>query len=191
MPFDALVAVTRQKALSDALDDHRVNPVPWETLAVHKVEQQRRYGPSFWYRHQAVVSIMLVVASPAAGALAAASGGFTAHSGVLAITGSFVWMCMVALLTGTGMVRLRAGSHWEEREVLTYGDLPEPIAKVARVLQGDVPRARLILGELKRRGDRAGSVPADRARRRVRLPRHLGRRSGDCLRGLGPPRLSR
>ena len=26
----------------------------------------------------------------------------------------------------------------------------EPIAKVARVLQGDVPRARLILGELKR-----------------------------------------
>ena len=117
MPFDALVAVTRQKALSDALDDHRLNPVSWETLAAHKVEQQRRYGPSFWYRHQAVVSIMLVVASPAAGAIAAASGGFTAHSGVLAITGSFVWMCMVALITGTGLVRLRAGSHWEEREV--------------------------------------------------------------------------
>ena len=186
MPFDALVAVTRQKALSDALDDHRVTPVPWETLAAHKVEQQRRYGPSFWYRHQAVVSIMLVVASPAAGALAAASGGFTAHSGVLAITGSFVWMCMVALLTGTGMVRLRAGSHWEEREVLTYGDLPEPIAKVARVLQGDVPRARLILGELKREETVLDPVPTDRARRRVRLPRHLGRRSGDCLRGLRP-----
>ena len=60
---------------------------------------------------------MLVVASPAAGAIAAASGGFNAHSGVLAITGSFVWMCMVALVTGTGIVRLRAGSHWEEREV--------------------------------------------------------------------------
>ncbi len=117
MPFDALVAVTRRKALSDALDDHRLDPVSWEKLAAHKVEQQRRYGPSFWYRHQAIVSIMLVVASPAAGALAAASGSFNAHSGVLAITGSFVWMCMVALVTGTGMVRLRAGSHWEEREV--------------------------------------------------------------------------
>ncbi len=60
---------------------------------------------------------MLVVTSPAAGAIAAASGGFNAHSGVLAITGSFVWMCMVALITGTGMIRLRAGSHWEERQV--------------------------------------------------------------------------
>ena len=119
MPFDALVAVTRQKALSDALEDHRLNPVPWETLAEHKAAQQRRYGPSFWHRHQAAVSIMLVVASPVAGAIAAASGGFTAHSGVLAITGSFVWMCMVALITGTGLVRLRAGSHWEEREVST------------------------------------------------------------------------
>ncbi|MGC1410870.1 MAG: hypothetical protein WA864_18235 [Acetobacteraceae bacterium] len=150
MPFDALVAVTRRKALSDALDDHRLDPVSWEKLAAHKVEQQRRYGPSFWYRHQAIVSIMLVVASPAAGALAAASGSFNAHSGVLAITGSFVWMCMVALVTGTGMVRLRAGSHWEEREVLTFDDVPEPIAKFARILKGDVPRARVILGELKR-----------------------------------------
>jgi hypothetical protein len=150
MPFDALVAVTRRKTLSDALDDHRLDPVPWETLAAHKVEQQRRYGPSFWYRHQAVVSIMLVVASPAAGAVAAGIGGFTAHSGVLAITGSFVWMCMVALITGTGMIRLRAGSHWEEREVLTYSNFPEPIARVARLLQSDIPHARLIIGELRR-----------------------------------------
>jgi hypothetical protein len=150
MPFDALVAVTRRKTLSDALDAHRLDPVRWETLAAHKIEQRRRYGPSFWYRHQAAVSILLVIASPAAGAMAAATGGFTAHSGVLAITGSFVWMCMVALLTGTGIIRLRAGSHWEEREVLTIADLPEPIAKVARQLQTDVPQARLILGELKR-----------------------------------------
>ena len=150
MPFDALVAVTRQKTLSDALDDYGVKPVPWSTLAAHKLEQQRRYGPSFWYRHQAAVSIMLVVASPAAGAVAAAVGGFSAHSGVLAITGSFVWMCLVALITGTGLVRLRAGSHWEEREVLSYADVPEPIARVARVLRSDVPDARMVLGELKR-----------------------------------------
>ena len=32
----------------------------------------------------------------------------------------------------------------------TYDDVPEPIAKLARVLKDDVPRARVILGELKR-----------------------------------------
>ncbi len=59
---------------------------------------------------------------------------------------------MVALVTGTGMVRLRAGSHWEERDVSTafLADVPEPIARVARLLHDDVPGARLILGELKR-----------------------------------------
>ncbi len=150
MPFDALVAVTRQKTLADTLEDHNLTPVAWQMLAEHKADQQRRNGPSFWHRHQAMLSIMLVVTSPAAGAIAAASGGFNAHSGVLAITGSFVWMCMVALITGTGMIRLRAGSHWEEREVLTYADIPEPIARVARVLKSEIPRTRLILGELKR-----------------------------------------
>ena len=150
MPFDALVAVTRQRALTEALEDHRLSPVPWQALAEHKAAQQRKYGPSFWHRHQTVLSIMLVVTSPAAGAIAAASGGFNAHSGVLAITGSFVWMCLVALITGTGMIRLRAGSHWEERQVLTFADAPEPIARVARLLKSEVPGARLILGELKR-----------------------------------------
>ena len=154
MPFDALVAVTRQRALSDTLDDHRLNPVPWETLAAHKVAQQRRYGPSFWYRNQTILSILLVVASPMAGAVAGASGGFSAHSGVLAITGSFVWMCMVALITGTGLIKLRAGSHWEERQIpvgfLDDSDVPSPIARVTRLVHDDMPGARLILGELKR-----------------------------------------
>ena len=154
MPFDALVAVTRQRALSDTLEDYGLTPVPWETLAEHKVAQQRRYGPSFWYRNQPVLSILLVVASPMAGAVAGASGGFSAHSGVLAITGSFVWMCMVALITGTGLIKLRAGSHWEERQVpigfLSTNNVPAPIARVARLLHDDLPGARLILGELKR-----------------------------------------
>jgi len=150
MPFDALVAVTRHKTLTDILEDHGLKPVSWQTLAEHKVEQQQRNGPSFWHRHQAMLSILLVITSPAAGAIAAASGGFNAHSGVLAITGSFVWMCMVALITGTGMIRLRAGAHWEEREVLTFDDVPEPIARVGRLLKGEMPRGRLILGELKR-----------------------------------------
>ncbi|HET6197222.1 MAG TPA: hypothetical protein VFE12_15785 [Acetobacteraceae bacterium] len=150
MPFDALVAAPRQKTIADLLEDHRLSAVPWKQLAEHKAAQQQKYGPSFWHRHQAAVSILLVVTSPLAGAIAAASGGFNAHSGVLAITGSFVWMCMVALITGTGMIRLRGGSHWEEREVLTYADVPEPIARVARALKAEMPRTRLILGELKR-----------------------------------------
>ena len=33
MPFDALVAVTRQRAISDSLEDHSLKAVPWETLA--------------------------------------------------------------------------------------------------------------------------------------------------------------
>jgi hypothetical protein len=154
MPFDALVAVARQRALSDALDDHGLTPVSWEKLATHKAEQQRRFGPSFWYRHQAAVSILLVVASPVAGAIAGMSGGFTAHSGVVAITGSFVWMCIVALITGTGLIKLRAGSHWEEREVsarfLAWDEVPAPIAKAARTLHEELPGSRLILGELLR-----------------------------------------
>jgi hypothetical protein len=152
MPFDALVAVRQEKTLSDALEEHGLRPVSWETLAQHKAAQQRRFGPSFWYRHQTALSILLVVASPVAGAVAGASGGFNAHSGVLAITGSFVWMCMVALITGTGLVRLRAGSHWEERQIAVglLGDIPEPVARTARTLQRELPRSRLILGELKR-----------------------------------------
>ncbi|HET7880260.1 MAG TPA: hypothetical protein VFL55_05190 [Acetobacteraceae bacterium] len=150
MPFDALVAAPRQSTIADLLEDHRLMPVPWKQLAEHKAAQQQKFGPSFWHRHQAAVSILLVVTSPLAGAIAAASGGFSAHSGVLAITGSFVWMCMVALITGTGIIRLRAGAHWEEREVLSYADVPEPIARVARLLKSEAPRARLILGELKR-----------------------------------------
>lgn len=152
MPFDALVAVTRQRALSDALEDHGLKPVPWEALMAHKAAQQQRFGPSFWYRHQTALSIFLVVASPLAGAVAGASGGFTAHSGVLAITGSFVWMCLVALITGTGLIRLRAGSHWEEREVpLGYlSEVPEPISRIARLLRDELPGSRLVLGELMR-----------------------------------------
>jgi len=154
MPFDALVAVTPQRAISEALESHGITPVSWETLAAHKAAQQRRYGPSFWHRHQAVLSVMLVVASPVAGAIAGCSGGFSAHSGVLAITGSFAWMCLVALVTGTGLIRLRAGSHWEERYVsgvFLRGDaVPAPIATVARKLHAEVPGAKLILGELMR-----------------------------------------
>jgi hypothetical protein len=154
MPFDALVAVTPRRTVSDALDRHNLTPVSWEDLVAHKQAQQRRFGPSFWYRHQAALSIGLVLASPGVGVLVGATQGFTPHSSALTIASSFVWMCLVALVTGTGLVRLRAGSHWAERVVpasfLGGGAVPEPIARIARSLQRDVPEAALILGELKR-----------------------------------------
>ena len=187
MPFDALVAVTRQRAISNSLEDHGLKAVPWETLAEHKVAQQRRYGPSFWYRNQTILSILLVVASPMAGAVAGASGGFSAHSGVLAITGSFVWMCMVALITGTGLIKLRAGSHWEERQVsvsfLADADIPEPIARVTgcrRRCAGSAADPRR--AEAGRDGTR--SLHPHRAGWRVRLPGHLGHRTRGRLRTM-------
>lgn len=153
MPFDAMLAPPRQTAISDALVSHRLAPVSWEYLADHKLAQQRRFGPSFWYRHQAALSIMLVVASPMVGAGVGAIQGFSADSSALTVASSFVWMCLIALITGTGLIKLRAGAHWEERHVvgdfLTAFAVPDQIAEPARRLQRLVPGSRLVLGELK------------------------------------------
>src|SRR5215472_7900419 len=152
MPFDAMVAVTRQRTVSETLERHELVPVAWGALAAHKQSQLEKFGPSFWYRHQAALSMALVVASPAVGAIAGAIQGFTAHSSALTIGSSFAWMCMVAVITGTGLIRLRAGSHWRERWIAVglLGELgvPEPIAATARLLQRDLPGSTLILGEL-------------------------------------------
>jgi hypothetical protein len=140
--------------ISDALLRLNLTTVSWKLLAEHKIAQQRRFGPSVWYRYQSALSIGLVIASPAVGALVGATQGFTPHSSALTIASCFIWMCMVALVTGTGLIRLRAGSHWEERLVpgglLAGNDVPEPIARIARTLQLEVPGSRLVLGELKR-----------------------------------------
>jgi hypothetical protein len=152
MPFDAMVATARPRTVSEALDRHHLTPVAWHLLAAHKQTQREKFGPSFWYRHQAVVSMILVVASPGVGLLAGAIYGFGSHSGALTIGGSFAWMCLIAVVTGTGLIRLRAGSHWRERWIpaAMLGDLgvPEPIAVAARVLRSDLPASTLILGEL-------------------------------------------
>jgi hypothetical protein len=154
MPFDALVAAPRQIAIQDALETLRLTPVPLEKLADHKLAQQRKFGPSFWFRHQTAVSMTLIAASPLIGALVGAIQGFTPHSSALAVASSFIWMCMVALLTGTGLVKLRAGAYWEERYVpvgaLDNLEVPAPIAVVARSVQRMVPDAGLVVGELKR-----------------------------------------
>ncbi len=154
MPFDALVAAPRQIAIQDALETLGLTPVPVATLVDHKLAQQRKFGPSFWFRHQTAVSMTLIAASPVIGAFVGAIQGFTPHSSALAVASSFIWMCMVALLTGTGLVKLRAGAYWEERYVsggaLDNLEVPSSIAVVARSVQRMVPDSGLVLGELKR-----------------------------------------
>jgi hypothetical protein len=63
-------------------------------------------------------------------------------------------MCLVAMLTGTGLVKLRAGASWQERRVtadeLDELRLPSQIATVARSIQRMVPDTTITLGELKR-----------------------------------------
>ncbi len=154
MPFDALVAAPRQSDLFDALDTHRITPVSWATLVDHKLAQQEKFGPSFWFRHQTKVSIALIATSPVVGTVVGALQGFSPHSSALAVASSFMWMCFVAMLTGTGLVKLRAGASWEERTV-TADDLdelrvPSQIAAVARSIQRMVPDTTIVLGELKR-----------------------------------------
>jgi hypothetical protein len=154
MPFDAMVAVTRQRTVSEALARHGLSPVPLGVLATHKQAQREKFGPSFWYRHQAAVSMILVVASPAVGVLAGVIYGFGGHSSAVTIGSSFAWMCMVAVVTGMGLIRLRAGSHWRERWVpaalLDDLGIPEPIVAKARLLRRDLPQSSLVLGELMR-----------------------------------------
>ncbi len=139
---------------SDALDRLHLTPVSWQELTAHKQAQQQKFGPSIWFRHQAALSITLVLMAPMVGLIVGAIQGFTPNSGTLSIACSFAWMCVVAVVTGTGLVRLRAGSQWEERLVpasfLGSGAVPEPIARVTRALQRHVPDAAVIVGELKR-----------------------------------------
>src|SRR5256885_14307990 len=112
MPFDAMVAVTRQRTVSEALARHGLSPVPLGVLATHKQAQREKFGPSFWYRHQAAVSMILVVASPAVGVLAGVIYGFGGHSSAVTIGSSFAWMCMVAVRSEERRVGKECRSRW-------------------------------------------------------------------------------
>jgi hypothetical protein len=153
MPFDALVAFTRPKPLLDVLADLGVTPVSQDLLETHKRAQLERFAPSFWYRHQPLLPAALL---GSVGCMAATGGlsqrmigGGSPLSGWLTLA----WMCVIGLLIGAGVFRVRAGSHWEERWVpvdwLADLGVPEPIALLARDLCRLVPGSVLILGELK------------------------------------------
>lgn len=153
MPFDALVAPEQPTSLPDMLARLGVTPVSLETLEAHKQAQLERFAPSFWYRHQPLLPAALL---GSVGCMAA-TGGVTQQMipGGSPVSGwvTLGWMCVIGLLIGAGVFRVRAGSHWEERWVpadwLPGLGVPEPIALLARELCRQVPGAALILGELK------------------------------------------
>ena len=151
MPFDALVAPARQTSLREILADHGVSPVPLEALAAHKQAQVESFASSFWFRHQTLLPTALL------GSVAgmAASGGMAQQIGSGSVWPSVLtlgWMCVIAMLIGAGVFRVRAGSHWEERWVpvgwLDDLEVPEPIAALARTVHGEAPGSALIMGEL-------------------------------------------
>jgi hypothetical protein len=152
MPFDALLAPPEPRTLAQTLDDRRIVPIGWPSLAAHKQAQLARYQPSFWQRHEAWLPIALV---GSVGCMAA-SGGLThqivAATSLLSWSPTLIWMGFFALLIVFGVFRVRAGAYWHERNVpvedLDRLGVPQEIAATARTLYRDVPGSELILGEL-------------------------------------------
>jgi hypothetical protein len=152
MPFDALIAPPEPKTLAQALDDRRIVPVGWASLAAHKQAQLTRFQPSFWQRHEAWLPIALV---GSVGCMAASGGlthGIDAGASLLSWSPTLIWMSSFALLIVFGVFRVRVGAHWQERNVpvedLNRLGVPHDIAATARALYRDLPEPELILGEL-------------------------------------------
>ena len=143
MPFDALLAPTQRRL---------ANAVPLEALEAHRNAQLERFAPSFWHQHQTWLPVGLI---GSVGCMAA-SGGIANG----ALPGSLLpswlcafWLAVVGLLILFGVFRVSAGAQWEERYVAPWAldelGVPEPVAALARALCREMPRAALILGELK------------------------------------------
>jgi hypothetical protein len=152
VPFDALVAPPEPKTLARALDDRYIVPIGWASLAAHKQAQLARYQPSFWQRHEAWLPIALV---GSVGCMAASGGlthGIVTDASPLSWCPTLIWMSSFALLIVFGVFRIRAGAHWQERNVpaddLDRLGVPKDIAVTANVLHRDLPGSELILGEL-------------------------------------------
>jgi hypothetical protein len=152
MPFDTAIPVERLSPLAEALELRGITPVPMPALAAHKRAQVEKFGPNFWYRHQGLLLLGLLVPFVGVAVTSSFAQGLKEVSASLPVALSFAWMCLLPLLFASGLLRLRAGSHWEERWVpasaLARLGVPEQIAGLARQLQKEVPGSALILGEL-------------------------------------------
>lgn len=149
MPFDALLAPPEPRTLAQALEARGIVAVGLAALAAHKEAQLARHQPSFWYRHEAWLPIVLV---GSVGCMAA-SGGLTRGGTALATwCPTLLWMASLALLIVFGVFRVQAGAYWRESSIsiahLGWLGVPAEIAATARLLQRDLPAAELVLGEL-------------------------------------------
>jgi hypothetical protein len=153
MPLDVLTPTVRTETLADLLAQHDIRPVEEATLTAHKLAQQRRFGPSFWYRHQGALGVALIGSVGFMALTAGAVHSLMPASSSVAMWISNGWIALMAALIVSGVVRARAGSHWEERwlpaDRLERAGVPEPIAATARDLHAKAPGATLVLGELK------------------------------------------
>lgn len=160
MPLDALSATVGRHQLAAVLDRHAIKPVDWTTLEAHKQAQLRRFGPTFWYRHQPLLGMALLASVGGMALTAGAANAIMQPPSPVAMWISMGWLCLMAILIVSGVFTARAGSTWEERwlqvDRLEASGVPEPIAAVARSLQRELPGSTLILGELIR-----GSVVLD------------------------------
>jgi hypothetical protein len=152
MPFDAATLLARQQTLAEMLEQYGIAPVSGEDLDEHKAAQVTAYGPNFWYRHQGLLVLGLLVPVVGAAVTGGIAQSFGQVSPALPWYVSLGWMCLLLPLFTTGVLRLRAGAHWEERWVLPASldrlGVPPAIAGHARQLQQDAPGSALMLGEL-------------------------------------------
>lgn len=149
MPFDALLAPPEPRTLAQTLEDRGIVAVSLAELAAHKQAQLARHQPSFWYRHEAWLPIVLV---GSVGCMAACGGLTRGGAALQTWCPTLLWMGSLALLIVFGVFRVQAGAYWRESSVsvahLGWLAVPAEIAATARLLQRDLPEVELALGEL-------------------------------------------
>lgn len=152
MPLDGLSVPSRAVSLSDVVTRFDIEPVNWSILEAHKQAQLRRFGPSFWYRHQTGLGVALIASVACMAFTGGVAQSLMQPASPMPMYLSMGWMCLWAALIFAGVFRAHAGSHWEERwlpvDLLARSGVPAPVAATARMLHRDLPGSTLILGEL-------------------------------------------
>src|SRR5689334_19329946 len=115
MPLDAVSEVIGTESLVECLERREISPVDWNVLEAHKQTQLRRFGPSFWYRHQRLLGFALIASIGAMAFTAGLANPAVQPTSPVPVWISMGWMCLVAVMIMSGVFRARAGSHWEER----------------------------------------------------------------------------
>jgi hypothetical protein len=154
MPLDLFSELVDTGSLAARLEQRGIKPVDWITLNAHKRSQLRNFGPTFWYRHRRWLGATLIGSIGVMALTAGAANAMMQPASPVPLWISLAWMCLIAILTVSGVFGAHAGSHWEERwlpiDLLEAAGVPQPIAAMARTVCREVPGSTVILGELVR-----------------------------------------